>query len=136
MAELCLANMGHIRAARAAREAAGEPEIEARLAMIAVHLNLLTEAKELLVAAKRPDLLNRLHQASGEWDQALAVAARQDRVHLRSTHHAHGRHLEEIGDVAGAIKAYEAAGTHRREVSGRGAGAGSGGGRGARGKGR
>ena len=38
------------------------PEPDARLGLVAVQLGQLEEAKKLLVAAKRPDLLNNLHQ--------------------------------------------------------------------------
>ncbi len=58
----------------------------------------------------RHDLLNRLYQAMGRWDDAVGVASSKDRINLKSTHYAHGRHLESVGDVSGAIRAYEKSG--------------------------
>jgi hypothetical protein len=46
----------------------------------------------------------------GRWDDAVGVASSKDRINLKSTHYAHGRHLESVGDVSGAIRAYEKSG--------------------------
>lgn len=40
VAEMCLGNMGHVRGARAVRDASREPELDARVATVAVHLGL------------------------------------------------------------------------------------------------
>ena len=116
VAEVCLGNMGHARGARAVREAKAEPEHDAAIAMVAVQLGLLSDAARLYQGCKRFDLLNKLYQASGHWDKALAVAQKQDRIHLKSTHYLYAKHLESVGDTAGAIKHYELSDTHRYEV--------------------
>ena len=122
VAEICLGNMGHARGARAVREviaeqaAGGDAEPDVAAAMVAVQLNLLDEAARLYEACGRHDLLNSLHQATGEWDKALAVAKEKDRIHLRSTHYAYARQLESAGSTAEAIRHFEASGTHRVEV--------------------
>ena len=113
VAEVCLGNMGHARGARAVREAKAEPEHDAAIAMVAVQLGLLADAARLYQGCKRFDLLNQLYQASGHWDKALAVAQKQDRIHLKTTHYLYAKHLESVGDTAGAIKHYELADTHR-----------------------
>lgn len=41
VAKVCLGNMGHARGARALREAEREPELEARVAMLAIQLGML-----------------------------------------------------------------------------------------------
>lgn len=41
VAKVCLGNMGHARGARALREAEQEPELEARVAMLAIQLGML-----------------------------------------------------------------------------------------------
>ena len=41
VAKVCLGNMGHARGARALREAEQEPELEARVAVLAIHLGML-----------------------------------------------------------------------------------------------
>jgi hypothetical protein len=53
VAEMCLANMGHVRGARAARDAVRIPEPDARVAAVATHLGLLDEAKRLYVGCGR-----------------------------------------------------------------------------------
>ena len=96
VAETCLANLGHVRGGRAVRDGADEPELDARVATVAVHLGLVDDAAVLYEQCHRHDLLNRLYQAMGRWDDAIAVASGKDRIHLKSTHYAHGRHLESV----------------------------------------
>ena len=110
IAEMCLANMGHVRGARAARDASRIKEPDARVAAVAVHLGLVEDAERLYFNCGRFDLLVELYRASGRWKEALAVAQKHDRVHLKSTHYAYGHHLESLGDVTGAIKQFEKAG--------------------------
>ena len=40
VASVCLGNMGHARGAKALREAAKEPELDARVAVLAIQLGL------------------------------------------------------------------------------------------------
>ena len=47
VAEVCLGMMGHARGARAVRESSKEPELNARIAMVAVQLGLLEDAEKL-----------------------------------------------------------------------------------------
>lgn len=61
VAKVCLGNMRFARGARAAREAEKEREPEARIAMVAIQLNMIDEAKELYTKCKRYDLLCKLH---------------------------------------------------------------------------
>ena len=116
VAEMCLGNMGHVRGARAVRDAAEEPELDARVAAVAVHLGLTDEAERLYRGCDRHDLLNRLYQASGRWKDAVALASKRDRIHLKTTHYNHAKHLESVGDLQGAIRAYERAGCASAEV--------------------
>lgn len=44
VAKVCLGNMGHARGARALREAEQEPELEARVAMLAIQLGMLVSS--------------------------------------------------------------------------------------------
>lgn len=110
VAETCLANLGHVRGGRAVRDGADEPELDARVGNVAVHLGLVDDAIALYEQCHRHDLLNRLYQAMGRWDDAIRTATHKDRINLKSTHYAHGRHLESLGDVPGAIRAYEKSG--------------------------
>ena len=83
--------MENARGARAAREARSIPELDARVAAVAVHLGMLDDAKKLYISSERYDLLNRLYRASGQWDKALEVAEKSDRIHLKSTHYAYAQ---------------------------------------------
>uniref|UniRef100_A0A673VBY5 Intraflagellar transport protein 140 homolog n=1 Tax=Suricata suricatta TaxID=37032 RepID=A0A673VBY5_SURSU len=116
VAKVCLGNMGHARGARALRQAEQEPELEARVAMLAIQLGMLDEAEQLYRKCGRYDLLNKLHQASGQWQKAVGAAELRDRVHLRTTHYNYARHLEASGDHALALTHYEKSDTHRFEV--------------------
>merc|ERR1719274_372920 len=65
VAEKCLGQMKHLRAASALREARGlEPD--AQLAVVATHLDLLDEAVELYTKCGRHDKLNLLYQSAGQ----------------------------------------------------------------------
>ena len=86
------------------------------VALAATQLGLLPDAARLYQAAGRFDLLNRLYRDSGQWERALAIGSKYDRIHLRGTHHAFARNLEACGDLAGAIKHYEAAETALTDV--------------------
>ncbi|XP_066869204.1 intraflagellar transport protein 140 homolog isoform X6 [Kogia breviceps] len=116
VAKVCLGHMGHARGARALREAEQEPEPEARVAMLAIQLGMLEDAEHLYKKCGRYDLLNRLLQASGQWQRAIEVAERHDRVHLRTTYYNYARHLEASGDCNLALSYYEKSDTHRFEV--------------------
>eukprot|EP00951_Prasinocladus_malaysianus_P047108 scaffold648938_cov45-Prasinocladus_malaysianus.AAC.1 len=65
---------------------------------------MVDDAVKLFVACERYDLLNRLYQASGQWERALEVAEKYDRIHLRATHYAYAKQLEILQDYKGAIK--------------------------------
>ncbi|XP_058142678.1 intraflagellar transport protein 140 homolog isoform X1 [Dasypus novemcinctus] len=116
VARVCLGHMGHARGARALREAEKEPELEARVAMLAVQLGMLEDAERLYRKCGRYDLLNKFYQASDEWPKAVEVAERHDRVHLRSTYYSYAKHLEAGADCSLALSYYEKSDTHRFEV--------------------
>ncbi|CAH6786630.1 Ift140 [Phodopus roborovskii] len=116
VAKVCLGNMGHARGARALREAEREPELEARVAMLAIQLGMLEEAEQLYKKCKRYDLLNKLYQASDQWQKAVEVAEVHDRVHLRTTYYNYAKHLEASADCGLALSYYEKSDTHRFEV--------------------
>jgi intraflagellar transport protein 140 len=116
VAEVCLGNMGHARGARALREAKSEPEVEAQIAMVAIQLGLLDDAERLYLECGRHDLLNKMLQASGQWEKALEVASQYDRIHLRDTHFKYARYLEALQDNLAAVRNYEASDTHAEQV--------------------
>ncbi|XP_011289030.2 intraflagellar transport protein 140 homolog isoform X1 [Felis catus] len=116
VAKVCLGNMGHARGARALREAEQEPELEARVAMLAIQLGMLEDAEQLYRKCGRYDLLNKLYQASDQWQKAVEAAELRDRIHLRTTYYNYARHLEASADRSLALSHYEKSDTHRFEV--------------------
>ncbi|XP_075890571.1 intraflagellar transport protein 140 homolog [Nelusetta ayraudi] len=116
VARVCLGNMGNARAAKALKEAEGEPEPEAQVAMLAVQLGMLEDAEKLYKGCKRYDLLNNFYQASGQWQQALETAESRDRIHLRTTYYNYAKYLESMGEKTHALTYYENSDTHRVEV--------------------
>ncbi|XP_042778898.1 intraflagellar transport protein 140 homolog isoform X1 [Panthera leo] len=116
VAKVCLGNMGHARGARALREAEQEPELEARVAVLAIQLGMLEDAEQLYRKCGRYDLLNKLYQASDQWQKAVEAAELQDRIHLRTTYYNYARHLEASADRSLALSHYEKSDTHRFEV--------------------
>ncbi|XP_058567113.1 intraflagellar transport protein 140 homolog [Neofelis nebulosa] len=116
VAKVCLGNMGHARGARALREAEQEPELEARVAVLAIQLGMLEDAEQLYRKCGRYDLLNKLYQASDEWQKAVEAAELRDRIHLRTTYYNYARHLEASADRSLALSHYEKSDTHRFEV--------------------
>ncbi|NXL86568.1 IF140 protein, partial [Alectura lathami] len=116
IAKICLGKMGHARGAKALREAEQEPEQEARVAMLAVQLGMLEDAERLYKACRRYDLLNKLYQASNQWQKAIETAEAHCRVHLRTTYYNYAKHLEAVGEHSPAIINYERSDTHRFEV--------------------
>ena len=87
VAMVCLGNMRFARGAKAARETENEKELDARLAMVALQLNMIDDAKELYKSCGRYDLLCKLHQSCGEWDEAIAIAVKFNRINLKNTHY-------------------------------------------------
>lgn len=116
VAQVCLGNMRFARGAKAAREAEKEREPEARIAMVAIQLNMIDDAKELYRQCCRYDLLCKLHQACGEWDEAIEVAEKYNRINLKNTHYALAKHFESIGEVDNAIRHFVESCTHKVEV--------------------
>ncbi|RHY31008.1 hypothetical protein DYB32_003834 [Aphanomyces invadans] len=117
VAEVCLGNMGHARGAAAVHVAKLENrEIEAPIAMVAIQLGLLDDAARLYKECSRFDLLNKLYQAAGYWTKAIEVATKRDRIHLKTTHFAYAKHLEDEGNLKEAIRQYELAGTAAKDV--------------------
>uniref|UniRef100_A0ABL0EJ54 Anaphase-promoting complex subunit 4 WD40 domain-containing protein n=1 Tax=Rhodnius prolixus TaxID=13249 RepID=A0ABL0EJ54_RHOPR len=115
VAKICLGHMGHTRGVAALNEAEKEPELEARIAALALQLGM-KEAEELYEECGRYDLLNKLYQRSDQWDRAVEISQKHDRIHLRNTYHNYGKYLEAEGDTEAAAHMYLRAETHRHQV--------------------
>ena len=86
VAMVCLGNMRFARGAKATRETDNEKELDARCAMVAIQLNMIEDAKVLYKSCGRYDLLCKLYQSCGEWDEAIAIATKYNRINLKNTH--------------------------------------------------
>jgi Predicted N-acetylglucosaminyl transferase len=84
--------------------------------MLAIQLGMKEEAKKLYEECKRYDLLNKMYQATGEWDKSLQVAETHDRISLKTTYFKMAKQFEISKDFERAIEYYEKAGAHQKEV--------------------
>lgn len=116
VAEECLRNMRFARGAKAVREAKSEPDEESKLAMVAIQLNMLEDAKELYTKSGRHDMLNKMLQACGDWEPALKIAESKDRINLRTSYYTLAKYYESIQDFQTAVEYYERSETFRVEV--------------------
>ncbi|XP_043233356.1 intraflagellar transport protein 140 homolog [Amphibalanus amphitrite] len=116
VASVCLGNMGFARGSRMLKMALSEPELDARVAMLAIVLDMKDEAAHLYQRCGRWDLLNRLYQDTGEMEKAIELARTKDRIHLRHTFYRCAKTLEARGELQDAVPFYEQSETHRFEV--------------------
>ena len=66
VAEICIGNMKFARGARSIREAKKEPEVDTQLAMVAIQLGMVDEAKSFYETSQRYDLYSRVCQSNSE----------------------------------------------------------------------
>lgn len=64
---------------------------------------LQEDAEQLYRKCGRYDLLNKLYQASDQWQKAVEAAELRDRIHLRTTYYNYARHLEASADRSLAL---------------------------------
>ena len=114
--EVCLSNMRFERGIRAFREAKHEKEPEAKLAMVAMHLNMIEEAKNLLKEVNRWDVLIKFYICIGDYEKAIETAKENDRIDLQNTYYRVAQHYEQISDIEEAIKYYRLSGCGNKEI--------------------
>lgn len=114
--EICLSNMRFSRGIKALRESKNEKEIEVRLAMVAMHLNMIEEAKILLQEVSRWDVLIHFYVDIGEYEKAVEVAKSHSRIDLENTYYRIAEHYERINDMEKAIESYKLSGCGAREI--------------------
>lgn len=109
VAKICLGHLKKARSVRAIRKAMEDNtlEKEAKTAVLAIELGMIEEAENLYKKCSRFDLLNRLLQNCGRFEEALKIAENFDRVHLKNTRMKYAQWLSENGDTAGAMKMYQ-----------------------------
>ena len=117
VAQICLGNMRFARGAKAVRLACStEAEPEAQVAMVAIQLNMLEDAKRLYREAGRWDLLTKLLEACGDWEEALRTAREHDMINFGCLNYKIAQYYEYSGELSLAIQHYEDSGTAEREV--------------------
>jgi intraflagellar transport protein 140 len=117
VAKVCLGNMGNVKGIRLLRDEAGRgADSDTQVALIALNLGMLDEAEKLFISAKRYDLLNKFYQNTDQWNKALEVANKFDKIHLRNTYYSYAKFCEERSELGRAIEFYEKSDTHRVEV--------------------
>ncbi|XP_017021858.1 intraflagellar transport protein 140 homolog [Drosophila kikkawai] len=109
VATVCMGHLEQARSVRALRQAIEDDDLEteAKVAVLAIELGMIEEAKDLYRRCKRYDLLNQLLQATGHLDEALEVAETEDRIHLKHTYYQKAQELRERGDIKGALEYFE-----------------------------
>lgn len=117
VAETCFSNMKFARGAKAIREMDQQgADKDAKIASVAVLLNMVEEAETALKEAKKFDQLNLLYQHKNEWEKAIRVAEHEDRINLKNTYFKAGKNYEQHKNYQEAIKYYEMAEVHLEEV--------------------
>jgi intraflagellar transport protein 140 len=116
VAMICLSNIGNAHAIRAIKEAKKEKDGDVQVAILAAHLGMMIEAEQLLTACGRFDILNRIQQASGNWEKAIETSGTNDRINLKNTYYNYGRYLVQIEDVNGSLAALEKTAAYGFEI--------------------
>lgn len=108
VAKVCIGNLKRALSVRALRLAMADEtlEPEAKIAVLAIELQMIPEAEALYKKCGRYDLLNALLQACGRFEEALQIAERLDRVHLKNTYFEYAEWLKENGDINNAMIYY------------------------------
>ena len=114
--EVCLSNMRFERGIKAFREARHEKEPEAKLAKVAMHLNLIDDAKKLLKEVNRWDVLIKFYICIGEYEKAIETAKENDRIDLQNTYYRIAQHYEQTGEIDEAINYYKLSGSGTKEI--------------------
>ncbi|CEF68255.1 Intraflagellar transport protein 140 homolog [Strongyloides ratti] len=117
VAAVCLGNMGNAMGAKALREIVKkEVAEEVKVAMLAVQLGMLAEARNLYIECKRYDLLNKLLQTENKWTEAFDIAHTYDRINLKNTYYNYAKYLENKSDITNALNHYEKSGNVVYEI--------------------
>nr|NP_995608.1 reduced mechanoreceptor potential A, isoform B [Drosophila melanogaster]AAS64635.1 reduced mechanoreceptor potential A, isoform B [Drosophila melanogaster] len=109
VAKVCMGHLEQARSVRALRQAIEDDDLEteAKVAVLAIELGMIEEAKDLYRRCKRFDLLNKLLQSIGHLDEAVELAEAEDRIHLKHTYYQKAQELRERGDIKGALEYFE-----------------------------
>ncbi|KAJ3212004.1 hypothetical protein HDU67_004120 [Dinochytrium kinnereticum] len=116
VALISLSHIGHAAAVAAVRKARYEDSVQLKAAVLAKYLGMQEEIEKLYMSAQRFDLLNTYYQELGQWDRALDIASRKDRINLRTTYVRFAEYLLEIDDRVGSAAALEKSSNSNIEI--------------------
>ena len=83
------------------------------LALLAINLNLMSEAEEIYKQSGDKHALSNFYQARNDWESAIKCV---DRFNLKTVYYSYARHLESQDMIDEAIKYYQLSNTHSVEV--------------------
>lgn len=84
--------------------------------MVAMHLNMIEDAKTLLQEVGRYDVLIRFYITIGEYDKAIEIAKEYDRINLENTYFRIAEHYDRINEIDKAIEYYKLSKCGSREI--------------------
>ncbi|KAJ2999283.1 hypothetical protein HDV02_003216 [Globomyces sp. JEL0801] len=116
LAILCMGKLKNAKALRTLSNLKKSNDANAISAHLAIHLGLYDEAQDIWTETKNFGGLSTFYQASGKWEKAIETAASKDRPSLPVTYFNFAKHLEEIGDITGAIAAYEKTNASKAQI--------------------
>ncbi|KAL5035113.1 hypothetical protein BDV3_004569 [Batrachochytrium dendrobatidis] len=118
LAKLCLGKLKNAKALRTLNSRylkSSDASVDQDF-LTAIHLGLYDEASKICIQTNRFDLQSELQQCMGQWEKAIESAATKDRPLLPAVFYNFGKYLEEIGDLSGAVAAYEKSNTARAQI--------------------
>jgi len=113
LAEVCLTNLNNPIGTNIIKHT---KDIDEQLAIVAIYLNKLELAKGLYRQCTNKSLLVKFLEICGEWEEAIEVAKKYDKIRLSSLYYKIGQYYECSGNISLAVKYYELSGNEEREV--------------------
>lgn len=115
--EMGLYCVSRMRMARVARDVKAEMSRsnskELALALLAINLNLMSEAEEIYQQSGDKHALSNFYQARNDWESAIKCV---DKFNLKTVYYSYARYLESQDMIEEAIKYYELSNNHAVEV--------------------
>ena len=114
MGVYCVSRMRMARVARDVKaEMARSNSNDLALALLAINLNLMSEAEEIYKQSGDKHALSKFYQARNDWESAIKCV---DKFNLKTVYYSYAKYLESQDMEEEAIKYYELSNTHAVEV--------------------
>ncbi len=81
-----------------------------------MHLGMIDTAKDLLQEVERYDILVKFFISIGDFDNAIDIASKHDRINLKNTYYRIAVNYEKLDEIDQAIKYYKLSSCHQREI--------------------